>query len=106
MKFRFIPMVAAVLVAMPAFALDLHAARAQGLVGEKLDGYVTALKPSADVNSLVSKVNAERRAEYSKISKKNGQPIDVVGKLAAPQILQHIESGAQYQDASGNWQTR
>lgn len=106
MKFRFLPAVAAMLVAMPALALDLHAARAQGQIGEKLDGYVTALKPSSEVNALVSSVNAKRRAEYTKISKQNGEPVDVVGKLAAPQILQGLESGASYQDSNGNWQVR
>ncbi len=106
MKFRFVPILVSVLIALPALAMDLHQARSQGLVGEKSDGYVAALKPSAQVNSLVSEVNAKRRAEYARISKQNGQPADVVGTLAAPQILQGLEAGSRYQDASGNWQTR
>lgn len=106
MKVRILPIVAAALIAMPALALDLQQARTQGLVGEKTDGYVTAIKPSAEVNSLVSSVNAKRRTEYTKISKQNGQTADVVGKLAAPQILENLPSGSQYQDASGAWKTR
>jgi len=106
MKLRILPIIVAGLIAIPAWALDLQQARTQGLVGEKLDGYVTAIKPSAEVNALVSEVNSKRRAEYTKISKQNGQPTAVVGKLAAPQILQNLPSGSQYQDASGTWQTR
>ncbi len=84
---------AASLIASSAFALDLHAARSSGQVGELPTGYVTALKPSAEVSALVAEVNAKRRAEYERISKQNGQPVDVVGKLAAPQIAKSVAAG-------------
>jgi uncharacterized protein YdbL (DUF1318 family) len=95
-----------VLLATPAFALDLHGARQSGLVGEKADGYVTALQPSPDVDKLVKEVNGRRLAEYTRISKENGQPVNVVSQLAAGQIIQGLESGASYQDADGNWKKR
>ncbi|NBX03839.1 MAG: DUF1318 domain-containing protein [Alphaproteobacteria bacterium] len=102
MKSRFlIAVAAAVLMVSPAFALDLHSARAQGLVGEQNTGYAKALKPEAA--SLVAEVNAKRKAEYAKISAQNGQSVDVVAKLAAGQIAGSLESGNSYQDASGNW---
>lgn len=94
------------LIAFPAFALDLHQARTSGMVGEKLDGYAAALKPSPEVNALVADVNAKRKEEYARISKQNGQPVDVVAKLAAAQIINGLESGSSYQDANGNWKTR
>lgn len=106
MTWRVIPMVAVAMVATQALALDLHEARAQGMIGEKADGYVAALKPSSEVNALVSTVNAKRRAEYARISTQNGQPVEVVSKLAAPQIRQGLEAGAKYQDESGSWKTR
>lgn len=93
-------------VAAPAFALDLHQARSSGQIGEKNDGYVTALKPGADVNALVADVNAKRQKEYAGISAQNKQSVDVVAKLAVGQIVQGLEPGAQYQDASGAWKTR
>ncbi|MBY0408087.1 MAG: YdbL family protein, partial [Rickettsiales bacterium] len=37
----------AFVIAAPAFALDLHAARADGLVGERADGYVEVLDSKA-----------------------------------------------------------
>jgi len=94
------------LVAFPAFALDLHQARTSGMVGEKLDGYAAALKATPEVNALVADVNAKRKAEYARISKQNGQPVDVVAKLAAAQIINGLEVGSSYQDANGNWKTR
>ena len=79
----------ALVLAAPSYALDLHSARASGVVAETSEGYIKAVKPSAEVNALVSEVNAKRRAEYERISKQNGQPVDVVGKLAAPQIMKN-----------------
>ena len=106
MKFPFGSMMAIALIAAPALALDLHSARSQGLVGEKADGYVAAITPSAEVNELVNEVNAKRRAEYTRISKQNGQSVDVVSKLAAPQIQQGLEAGSMVQDANGGWKKR
>ncbi len=94
------------LIAFPAFALELHQARSSGMIGEKLDGYAAAIKASPEVNALVADVNAKRKQEYARISKENGQPVDVVAKLAAAQIINALESGSPYQDANGNWKTR
>lgn len=74
------------LAAMPAYALDLHSARDAGILVEKPTGYVAVAKPSAEAEALADEVNAKRRAEYERISQKNGQPVDVVAKLAAIEI--------------------
>ena len=92
--------------ALPALALDLHGARASGVLGEKNDGYVTVLKSAPDADKLAAEVNAKRRAEYARISKENGQAADVVAKLAAGQIAGKLEAGAMYQDTSGNWKVK
>ena len=94
------------LIAFPAFALDLQEARTKGMVGEKNDGYVQALAESVEVSKFSEEINAKRKAEYVRISKENGQPVDVVAKLAAQQIIEGLPSGTQYQDASGNWKKR
>ena len=81
---------AMVLVAMPALALDLATARNTGVLGEKADGFVQVLKPSPEANALAEQVNSGRKAEYARISKENGQPVDVVGSLAAGQIAKKL----------------
>ncbi len=73
-------------IASPAMALDLAAARAAGSVCEQADGFIAAKSASPDVNQLVSDVNAKRRTEYAKISSQKGQTVAVVGQLAAQQI--------------------
>jgi len=96
----------AVLWAFPALAIDLQTARSQGLVGEKTDGYIAAIGSSGEAKSLVAEVNAKRRAEYTRISKENGQTVDVVAKLAAAQVIEGLPKGAMYQDESGSWKQR
>ncbi len=96
----------AMLLAAPAYALDLQEARASGTVGEKLDGYVAARSDAADVAALVAEINAKRKAEYARISKENSQPIAVVAKLAAAQIINNLDAGVYYQAADGSWKKR
>ncbi len=102
-KKTFLPaLAAAMLWALPALAIGLQEARSLGAVGEKTDGYVAAIKSSGPVNALVAEVNSKRKAEYTRISKENGQGVDVVGKLAAPQIIKGLPTGSMYQDGDGN----
>ena len=46
-----------------ALALSLDEAKAQGLVGERLDGYISAVvaDPSAEVQALIKTTNDGRR---------------------------------------------
>lgn len=92
------------LTAIPAFAADLHSARAAGQIGEKADGFVTALDPS--VKELVDEVNAKRRAQYADVAAKKGQTIEVVGAVFAGTIAAGLEPGAKYQGADGSWKTK
>lgn len=108
MKTRILPllMALALFVAAPAFAMDLHDARAQGVVGELPTGYLAAIKTSPEIDAFVADINAKRRAKYAAISKENNQTIDVVARIAAEQIISSLEPGQFYQDADGNWKSR
>lgn len=96
----------AVLITAPAIALDLHQARSTGLVGEKPDGYVAALNSTPEVQALVADVNAKRQQEYARISQQKNQPIDVVAKLAAQQIITQLDVGSSYMGSDGTWKKR
>lgn len=95
-----------ILAASPAFALDLHEARSAGIVGEKTDGYVAALKKTDEAKALVAEVNEKRREEYTRISRQNDQPVEVVAKIAAENIINGLNPGEFYQDTDGKWKTR
>ena len=88
-KFHWIfPMLLALsLFAVPASALDLGQAKNQGLVKETVSGYIAAVKPSAEVNALVSKINAGRKAEYQRIAKKRGTSLTAVEQLAGQKLV-------------------
>ena len=97
---------AMLVITSPAFALDLQTARAQGIIGEKIDGYIAAIQPGSDAETLVKDVNERRLQEYQRISKENGKPVDVVAKLAVPQIVQKLAPGSMYQGTDGSWKKR
>ena len=79
-----------IIASMPALAMTLDEGRNSGAVNERADGYIEVTKPNTEASQLVAEVNARRKAEYQRISKENGQPIDVVAKLAAAQIAKKL----------------
>lgn len=93
------------LAASSAFALDLHEARDAGILGEKVDGYVAVLKKTPEAEELAEEVNQKRLEAYTRISKENDQPVDVVAAIAAEKIIGGLKPGARYQDAEGEWKT-
>lgn len=74
------------LFSTPVLALNLDQAKAQGLVRETSSGYLVAVMPSADVNTLVSKINGGRKAEYQKIANKRGTSLHAVEQLAGKRL--------------------
>lgn len=95
-----------VIVSLPAYAMDLRQARDAGLIGEKQDGYIAAIKKDTEILSLVKDINEKRRLEYLRISKENNQPIDVVASIAAAEIINSLKKGHYYQDSNGKWKQR
>ncbi|MEB2346264.1 MAG: YdbL family protein [Deltaproteobacteria bacterium] len=87
-----------------ARALDLDAARAQGLVGEQTDGYVGAVRGEggAEVAQLVAAVNAKRRAAYEKIAREQGTDVTAVAALAGQKLIARAPAGSWIGDG-GRW---
>lgn len=107
-RFSALLTVLCIVMAAPAWAISLDDAKAKGLVGERLDGYIGAVSsnPSPEVATLVSTINAARKSEYAKIAAKNGQPVSVVEKLAATKLIERTGGGEYYMDKAGNWQKK
>lgn len=86
-----------------AMSADLGQAKSQGLIGERLDGYLQLMNPGApqDVKQLVESVNAQRRAAYADIAKRNNTTPDKVGALTAPKAIAASPAGTPYQTGSG-----
>lgn len=83
---------------MTAWAADpvIEQAKAQGIIGEKYDGYigiVDAGRASAEVKRKVDEINAGRLAEYTRISQKSGDPVATVAAAMAEKLFANAQSG-------------
>ncbi|MCL1137072.1 YdbL family protein [Shewanella pneumatophori] len=103
MKSILLVLVAGLVLSFNAFAISLQDAKAQGLVGEQLNGYLGVVKSSAEANAVVSSVNAKRKAHYEKIAKKNQITVNDVAKLAAEKAIKATKKGHYIKNKSGKW---
>lgn len=96
------------LVLQPAWAIDIGAAKTQGLVGEANSGYLAAVKmpAGAEVNALIAEVNAKRKAEFEATASKTGTTLEQVAYRFYELAVQRTAAGNYYQDAGGNWQKK
>ena len=92
----------------PAQADPLDDAKAAGLVGERIDGYLGVLESSApaDVKRLVEQINAERRAKYAEIAKKQGAPVKAVAQIAGEKLINRAGRGEYVMGADGQWRQK
>jgi len=94
--------------AASASGLDLDAAKSQGLVGEKADGFVgiVVANPTAPVAALVKNINAKRAAGYAEIAKQNGTSVDAVAALAGAKLIERASTGEWVTDSTGTWRKK
>ena len=87
-----------------ALALDLQAAKSQGLVGETPGGYLAPVQPApgGEVMQLVQSINQQRRQEYQKIAQRNNTSLQAVEQLEGKQALEKTPQG-QYIQLNGTW---
>jgi len=92
----------------PALAGPLDDAKAAGLVGERIDGYVGVVDSGApgDVKQLVEQINAERRAKYAEIARKQGAPVQAVAQIAGEKLVQRARGGEYVMGADGQWRRK
>lgn len=82
-------------------------ARAQGVVGERYDGYMGLAGPaSSALRGAVGAVNIKRRALYSDLAAKKGVSPQDVGLTAGCQLLSRLIVGEAYLLADGKWRRR
>lgn len=104
-------LVATILLALAfqsAWALDLHSAKDQGLVGEANNGYLAAVggAPSAEVNALISDVNRKRKAEFQRTAEKTGATLEQVRFRFWELAVERTRPGHYYQDQQGTWKKK
>ena len=92
----------------PAQAGPLEDAKAAGLVGERIDGYLGVVESGApaDVKRLIDQVNAERATKYAEIAKKQGVPVKAVAQIAGEKLIGRAGSGEYVMGADGQWRRK
>ena len=90
-------------LAVPALALDLDGARANGSLGEQANGYVGIVaSPTPELEKLAADVNAKRKAHYEEIAARNGTAVEAVAALAGKKLVESAPSG-QFVKTNGGW---
>ncbi len=93
------------LASATAWAIDIHTAKDQGLVGEARTGYIAAVKTpaNAEVQALIRDVNAKRRAQFERTASRTNTTLAQVSNRFYELAVQRTASGHYYQDAQGRW---
>jgi uncharacterized protein YdbL (DUF1318 family) len=95
--------VASLTLSQPAFAQDLDQAKAQGLIGERIDGLIGSPQSSVtpDVAALIDRINSERLAKYRSIAAKNNTSVQAVQAIVGRKLIDKASSGHYVDDGSG-----
>lgn len=99
-------------LAVPAYAYmqrdpAYEAARANGQVGEQMDGYlgVVGSQPEA-IRDLVRDINIKRRANFTQRAQAQNATIQEYAFAQACLLIERTTPGEKYQAPDGTWQTR
>lgn len=87
----------------PAYA----SARANGQIGEKMDGYLGIVgAASPELQRLINDINIKRRAVYAERAQQNNATLEEYSISAGCQLILKTVPGEKYQAPNGTWQTR
>jgi len=94
-----------VLTPLLAFGVTLDDAKQQGLLGERSDGYLGLVKPSASSKTveLMKDINRKRRDVYKGIAEKNNTTLSSVEVLAGKKAIKKTPSGQFIMQSDGEW---
>lgn len=87
----------------PAYA----AARANGTVGEQIDGYLGVVgNETPALRNMVNDINIKRKAVYTRKAPENGATIQAYATTAGCLAIARTVPGEKYQAPDGTWKTR
>ena len=87
----------------PAYA----AARADGSVGEQIDGYLGIVgEATPTLRDMVNDINIKRRAVYTQRARSNQATLEAYATTAGCQAIMRTVPGEKYQAPDGTWRTR
>jgi uncharacterized protein YdbL (DUF1318 family) len=92
----------------PVHAQSLDEAKAAGLVGERIDGYVGLVvsDPTPELQSMVDQINEKRRARYAEIAVQRGVSVEAVAQIAGQKLIERAGPGQFVAGADGSWRQK
>ena len=101
-------LVLALALAGGALAQTLDQAKSQGLIGERIDGYVGVVDAGApaEIRALADRVNGERRAEFERLAGQQGVEVPIVAQLVGERQIQRAPAGTYILGADGVWRRK
>lgn len=86
----------------PAYA----EARAKGLIGEQVDGYLGIVgSATPELRRLVSSINIQRKAAYTR-GAANSASVEQFAFVSGCNLIARTAPGEKYQAPDGSWKTR
>ena len=84
----------------------VETAKANCVVGERIDGYLGIIDEGKADDALrreVRDINQKRRAAYASLAQKNGVPESAAAAATAEKLINSAPSGHCVQNESGSW---
>lgn len=108
MKKLLLTLFATLLFSQPSWALSLNDAKAQGLIGERSNGYlgIVVNRPSPAIKVLVEDINRKRRTAYQNRAQKAGVNLKVIELRIGERLRSRASAGQFVQDAHGQWKQK
>lgn len=80
-------------------------AQRDGLVGERIDGYLGLVDQNADadIRRRVNEINAQRRTLYGQLARREGVPVEQVARLTGEKQIQKAARGEFVMRDDGRW---
>jgi len=108
MKKYLLTLITLLLLSPTSWALSLNDAKAQGLIGERTNGYLGIVTTNADstLRVLVDDINRKRRKAYQEKAQKAGVDIQVIELRVGERLHKRASPGHFVQDNHGQWKRK
>lgn len=87
---------------------QIEAARANGVIGERIDGYLGVVTSAdAEIVRKVQDINNRRRAVYERTASETGATVQQVARVAGERLIaDRVQPGEYYMDGSAAWKRK
>lgn len=91
----------------PALAEDYNSAKAAGLIGERMDGYVGVVGAGTpELRRIADDTNIKRKAVYAEQAQSQHATVEEYAFTSGCLLIAKTSPGMKYQAPDGSWKTR